>query len=463
MTSCEVCCEDFNKSSRARVNCQYCPYKACAGCAERYLLETVDDAHCMACRKGWSRENLVANFTQKFVTRSYKRRREDLLYEREKSLMPATQPFVECEKKIRQYHAEISRQRAALEKTTRDWNALASKPVEHWMRLLGTTDEFEAQVAGHKRCEEQRKLVNCMQIDIQHIEWIQNRLAMMIHGGRLETEKRQFVRACPYQDCRGFLSTAWKCGMCDMWTCPTCHEVKGPNKDVEHTCNPDNVATARLLDRDSRNCPKCASLIFKINGCDQMWCTQCHTAFSWKTGRVEGGVVHNPHYFEAQRLLGRVPRAHGDVPCGGFPDWPPVAQRIVNCSVELRNIFRNAYRSFGHGYHVLIPRYRTNDQEENRDLRIKLMIGDINEEEFKKKIQQREKARQRKTDIRQVLEMFTAVLNDLFQTFIQTRDVVILEGSLVELRSHTNDTFSALSKRWSKCAVPRVSEFYDLT
>jgi hypothetical protein len=174
-------------------------------------------------------------------------------------------------------------------------------------------------------------------------------------------------------------------------------------------------------------------------------------------------VVHNPHYFEAQRLLGRVPRAHGDVPCGGFPDWPPVAQRIVNCSVELRTLIRNAYRSFGHGYHVLIPRYRTNDQEENRDLRIKLMIGDINEEEFKKKIQQREKARQRKTDIRQVLEMFTAVLNDLFQTFIQTRDVMILEGSLVELRSHTNDTFSALSKRWSKCAVPWVSEFYDLT
>ena len=460
MTSCEVCCEDFNKSSRSKVKCQYCPFNACAGCEERYLLETSDDAHCMACRKGWSRENLVANFTQKFVTRTYKQRREELLFEREKSLMPATQPFVECEKKIRKYNGELTERRAAHEEEHRKWNVLIAKPTSYWTELLETTDEFEARVEGHRLSEEQRKIVNCIVVDIQHVEWIQHRLAMILHGGQLETEKRQFVRACPYQDCRGFLSTAWKCGMCEMWSCPTCHEVKGPDKDTEHTCNPDNVATARLLDRDSRHCPKCASSIFKINGCDQMWCTQCHTAFSWKTGRVETGVVHNPHYFEAQRLLGRLPRAHGDVPCGGFPDWPPVAQRLINASQFSKNTIRNAYRSFGHAYHHLIPRYRVNEQEENRDLRIKLMIGDMNEEEFKRRIQQREKARQRKTDIRQVLEMYTAVVNDLFQMYIQDSQLVVLENSMKELWLHTT-TMGAVSRRWSNCAVPRLTDYYD--
>lgn len=461
MTSCEVCCEDFNKSSRSKVKCQYCPFNACAGCTERYLLETSDDAHCMSCRKGWSRENLVANFTQKFVTRTYKQRREELLFEREKSLMPATQPFVECEKKIRRYNGELITKRSALEEANTKWNVIVGRPISYWLDMIGTTDEFEARVEGHRRSEEQHKIANCIMIDIQHVEWIQNRLAMMLHGGQLETEKRQFVRACPYQDCRGFLSTAWKCGMCEMWSCPTCHEVKGPDKDTEHTCNPDNVATARLLDRDSRHCPKCASSIFKINGCDQMWCTQCHTAFSWKTGRVETGVVHNPHYFEAQRLLGRLPRAHGDVPCGGFPDWPPVAQRLINASQVSKNSIRNAYRSFGHAYHHLIPRYRVNDQEENRDLRIKLMIGDMNEEEFKRRIQQREKARQRKTDIRQVLEMYTAVVNDLFQMYIQDSQLAVLENSMKELWLHTTTTMGAVSKRWSNCAVPRLTDYYD--
>jgi len=461
MTSCEVCCEDFNKSTRSKVKCQYCPFNACAGCEERYLLETSDDAHCMSCRKGWSRENLVANFTQKFVTRTYKQRREELLFEREKSLMPATQPFVECEKKIRKYNDELTERRAAHEEEQRKWIAFSTKPISYWTELLETTDEFEARVEGHRRSEEQRKIVNCIVVDIQHVEWIQHRLAMILHGGQLETEKRPFVRACPYQDCRGFLSTAWKCGMCEMWSCPTCHEVKGPDKDTEHTCNPDNVATARLLDRDSRHCPKCASSIFKINGCDQMWCTQCHTAFSWRTGRVETGVVHNPHYFEAQRLLGRLPRAHGDVPCGGFPDWPPVAQRLINASQFSKNTIRNAYRSFGHAYHHLIPRYRVNEQEENRDLRIKLMIGDMNEEEFKRRIQQREKARQRKTDIRQVLEMYTAVVNDLFQMYIQDSQLEILSNSMKELWLHTTTTMSAVSRRWSNCAVPRLTDYYD--
>ena len=38
-------------------------------------------------------------------------------------------------------------------------------------------------------------------------------------------------------------------------------------------------------------------MISKIDGCNQMWCTQCHVAFDWKTGAIQNSV-HNPHYFE---------------------------------------------------------------------------------------------------------------------------------------------------------------------
>ena len=458
--NCEVCCDQFNKSSRTLITCPYCPFRACSGCSERYLTETTEDAHCMACRKGWSREILVNNFSQKFVSRTYKTRREELLLEREKSMMPATQPYVEAEREIRKLAKKISEVQKEVENTNTRWTrlnitSLAVFAVEH-----NLTSEFEASILRHKFAQEERKIVSSLLIDIQHMEWHQQQLTWRMHGGALEHEKRQFVRACPYTDCKGFLSTAWKCGVCDNWTCPTCHEGKGPDKDAAHVCNPDNVATAELLARDSRHCPKCAALIFKINGCDQMYCTQCHTAFSWRTGRVEMGVIHNPHYYEFHRANGTLQRNPGDVPCGGFPDWHLIA-RLVNRNSLYWNSIVSAHRSYGHCMWALIPRYTTNMQD-NRDLRIKLMIGDIDEDEFKKKIQQREKARQRKTDIRHVLEMVGAVLLDLFQTFLQDNNIANLVESLNGLRTHVNTTLASVSKRYSNCAVPKFGENFDL-
>ena len=458
--SCEVCCDAFNKSTRAPITCPYCPFKTCSGCSERYLLETSDDAHCMACRKGWSREVLVDNFSQKFVSRTYKERREELLLEREKSMMPATQPYVETERRIRQLTAEIATINVEVRKETETWHRLTQTPLGPLAVAHGVASEFEASIIRHKTCQEQRKVLNNLAIDIQHLEWQQNQLTWRLNGNALENEKRQFVRACPYNGCKGFLSTAWKCGVCDNWTCPTCHEGKGPEKDAAHMCNPDNVATAQLLARDSRHCPKCAAMIFKINGCDQMYCTQCHTAFSWRTGRVETGTIHNPHYYDYMRRNGGLPRNPGDVPCGGFPDWSQVGRYITRASIFWAQV-ANAHRSYAHCQYALLPRYATG-LNDNRDLRIKFMIGDIDEMEFKRKIQQREKARQRKTDIHQVLEMVMAVLVDVFQKFVQDHDIDDLVTALDNLKAHVNGTMTAVSKRYSNCAVPKFNENFDL-
>ena len=122
----------------------------------------------------------------------------------------------------------------------------------------------------------------------------------------------------------------------------------------------------------------------------------------------------------------------------------------------------SAHRSWAHCQWVVLPRYTTNPQADNRDLRIKLMIGDIGEDEFKKKIQQREKARQRKTDIRQVLEMYQAVLNDLFQSFARTRDRSELMAALDGLRVHMNTTLKSISRRYTNCAVPTITAGFEL-
>ena len=457
---CEVCCEPFNKSTRSQITCQFCPFKACSECSERYLCDTTEDAHCMACRKGWSREILVNNFSQKFVTKKYKRRREDLLFEREKSMMPATQPYVELEKKVRQLSAAIAAAQAQAHKYTIEINKIESQPLGPLAVANNMVTEFDALILRHSLGAAQRKIQNGIFCDITHLEWHQAQLLTRLHGGHVENEKRAFVRACPFNDCKGFLSTAWKCGMCENWTCPECHEVKGAEKDAPHTCDPNNVATAQLLAKDSRNCPKCASMIFKINGCDQMYCTQCHTAFSWKTGRVETGQVHNPHYYEYMRAHGNLPRNPGDVPCGGMPDWALIA-RFIPRGDRLWGVIANAYRSQGHAQWVMAPRYDVVRLQENRDLRIKFMIGDIDEEEFKKKIQQREKARHRKTEIRQVIDMYSTVLIDVFQGAVVAKNCETLVASLVELKSHFNTTMSQVSQRYTKCAVPKLQDNFE--
>ena len=109
---------------------------------------------------------------------------------------------------------------------------------------------------------------------------------------------------------------------------------------------------------------------------------------------------------------------------------------------------------------------------ENRDLRIKLMIGDIDENEFKKKIQQREKSHQRKRDIQQVVEMYLTVLLDLFQTFhsnsttpsscilIKKSNTDALIQSLHGLRDHYNTTLTKVQFVY-KCAIPSINDDFN--
>ena len=451
--TCSVCCEQTNKTTRSLVKCPYCPFVVCSSCSERYLCETSEDAHCMSCRRAWSREILVDNFTQKFVTKTYKTRRENLLFEREKSMMPATQPYVEMTLKIKDLNKKIIKIKIDTEKAQEKASAIRMSPIE---------GNFDSIVERQRLYMEQTKIISSLSIDFRYAEWHQHQLIHRLHGGMVDNERRQFVRACPYDGCRGFLSTAWKCGVCENWTCPECHEGKGKDRDGPHECSPENLATAKLLNQDSRNCPNCAVAIFKINGCDQMYCTQCHTAFSWKSGRIETGPIHNPHYYEYMRAHGGLQRNPGDVPCGGFPDVRQVRQILINEPPEIATYIFAAHRSYGHCQWIITGRYIIDNRNDNRDLRIQYMINDIDEETFKKKIQQREKARQRKSDILQVLQMFMAVLVDLFQAFMQDRKVEAIVNSLRELRNHVNATLTDVSKRYGNCAVPYISLSYDI-
>lgn len=450
MANCEVCCEKFTLQIRKKINCPYCEYNACSECHTRYLTSTTERPHCMSCRKGWTREVLFNNFTSKFLNKTYKEHRENALFERERSLMPETQPYVEiaiARKKImKDNEAKLTAARAL----TLEYHRTTTQNIE----LMGKETWIEARIERNLRGI---KVLN--KLDIINREISHNNFVLQLYDQPGEVaEKRKFVRACPANGCKGFLSTAWKCGLCDARVCSTCHEVKTGD---DHECDPNSVATAEMLARDSKPCPHCASIIFKIDGCDQMFCTQCHTAFSWRTGRVETGRVHNPHYYEYMlRMNGAAPREPGDVVCGGLPVTPHIdtPRHRLTYSVTQRNELFTIHRMHGHIQHVVLHRYDQARLTENRDLRVGYMMNDVSEADFKKKIQQREKQADKKREIREVLELYQTVTMDLMQKVAQDPTKNFM-GEFYGIKEHVQSLLGKLATQWN-CAVPTFTNMW---
>jgi hypothetical protein len=117
---------------------------------------------------------------------------------------------------------------------------------------------------------------------------------------------------CPL-NCTGLVKNG-RCGDCKKTVCAKCRE----ERLEKHECNKELLETIKLIKRDTKQCPRCKTPIHKIDGCDQMFCTKCKTAFSWRTLNIHRGIIHNPHYHEymAQLNTGNVPIGAGDDPCG---------------------------------------------------------------------------------------------------------------------------------------------------
>lgn len=444
--TCNVCLETFNNSSRKRIQCNHCNFICCKTCAERYMLETSQDPHCMSCRKVWNREVLASNFTKKFVDQDLKKRREDVLLDREFSMLPATQRFVEAEikiEKLREEQANLAKLQGELQRQQHHIN----HRIYRLQAGYGDPDDKDANV---------------------------NTTGGASTSAQPTTRNNTFIRACPVDGCRGFLSSQWKCGICETWSCPECHEVKGKTRDAEHTCKPECLETAKLLAKDSKPCPKCGSMCTKVDGCNQVFAMCCQTVFNWRTGQIEQGAIHAPDYYRwLQRNGQEIPRNPLDIPCGGLPNAQLLLRAIRAADETLYNQISHIYRMVLHIQRVEQYRYRPNpneDREEaNRDLRIKYMRSKITKEKLKTLLQQREKAREKEQEIYNVLQTAVLAATDIFQRAVQKAEraplayteVTEVSEELQELRAFVNEGMSKISSTY-KCMTPRILENWNI-
>jgi len=322
-----------------------------------------------------------------------------MLLDQEKARMPETMPAVENYMKIGTMKKEISADQEEYDKIRAHLNKLKRK-----------IDTTKRNIKRYERGET---------------------------GG--EEKKREFKRKCGVEGCRGFLSSQWKCGLCATFTCPHCFEVLGKEKNCGHVCDPNNVESANMIKKETKPCPSCATPIFKIQGCDQMWCTQCHIAFSWKSGLRVNGVIHNPHFYQWQREGGGTARIQtpGAQVCGGLPGaWQFRRQlnRIITGDPYKSNAVTQAimglHNGCAHFQHWELDRLRRDCQNaaNNKNLRIKYLCKEISEAVLMTKLQQQDKKREKKMAQLQIYELLNTVflenLNDIQQLILTPTDII---------------------------------------
>jgi len=386
--TCIICAEDFNLTKRQPITCEFCEFIACSVCCKRYILDQ-EISTCMNtdCKKEWTRKFVVNTFPKTWVSNSWKDMNAKVGVDKEKALFPATMGVIADIKAKEAVKAEL-------------------------VQLQQQVDALNSQ------------------------KWL---LQTQLANGSIVAEKSvSNGRKCSDPECRGYLSTQWKCGLCEKWACHECHVIKGYTRDADHNCDPDTLATARLLDKDTKPCPKCSTPIHKIEGCDQMWCTQCHTGFSWKRGTIENRV-HNPHYYEWQRQNngGRAPRNVGDFECGrDIGDYDTISnitfgftklkscidvlsiehsKKILNAKDDILRIIRNTV----HLHEVCGPRFRSNNEDINQDARIKFITKKYDDKKFTSIIHKNNKAISKKQDIFNVIQLQHQGITDIVFRIIE--------------------------------------------
>jgi hypothetical protein len=202
-----------------------------------------------------------------------------------------------------------------------------------------------------------------------------------------------------------------------------------------------------------------------------MWCTQCRTAFSWRTGAIETHI-HNPHYYEWMRRNngGVAPRNPGDN--GGCAELGHLFGGQIYHLLETKSgkkkldpkpakLSKTVYdisRSIIHLREVELPRYRVDEQENNTGLRVKYMRNKITKEEFQKLVQQANKRYEKKRETYGILQLLVTTATDILyrvkQNIIECDDDQYDEAfktllEVNEITEYTNECLTDISNTYN--------------
>ena len=202
-----------------------------------------------------------------------------------------------------------------------------------------------------------------------------------------------------------------------------------------------------------------------------MFCTQCHTAFSWNTCRIETGIIHNPHYFEWRSQNGNQERNLLEIQCGREIDHEIVYRVNHICNTDIGLIARQVL----HIRQVELQKYVVNRINDNSDIRIRYLRSQITQKVFKQTLQKRFKTSEKRSEIGAILATYTHCVTDIIYRLIadhkkykKTQDVIDLTNGtmtpfdskyyyeLQQLIAYTNDCFTNIGQIY-KCKAFQIT------
>lgn len=413
---CSVCLTKYtNRNIDQCIQCQ-CGFEACRECCLTYALPS-----CMKCNTHFTKQ-----FCKKFnILTLFKSYHEKLTWEREFSLLASTQPFLDWE----------------------DTVAKLKKRLRFGERVL---------------FPEKPKMF-------------------------LNSSTTNPIFACPGSECRGFVGGS-HCGTCKKEVCAKCREfVHAPSSSVpssekednttepqkrsiyasnnnnnnnsklkaKHVCDPLLLASITSIAQEAKSCPRCRAQIFRIEGCNHMFCTNCRTHFDWETNRVLTSSS-NHHYdlttaFSTNvAILSKNSNSENTEQCSTDPFTDAIPSSVVSSPEINQDIFRALWKEPISARFLLRKRlsaFETEFQYQESLLRIRLMFlrGQVTEDQAKSRVLQEDEKHEKMFRQRSLLEMYLNICNDLQRMVYVNRNQANQEDAL-RIYKNLIDTCQAASR-----------------
>ena len=401
MTECETCI----KKCSTLTSCSNCSYKSCKVCVGKFLCASINEPRCMNCKHPFSREFLIESMGMHWYDNKYKNTRKEVLFDREQTLFSDTLEFAEQYRNIDIIHKNI--RQATIE---------FGQKREEFMQYKLKFDRYICQMYNTIG-----SLTRGVIPPVEHIPTVEKTII-----------RTKIYQKCPVKDCVGMVNNENVCIACNANVCATCCEVK----DSEHVCDPNTIETMKMLKKDTKNCPKCATPIHRSSGCYQMWCTYCHTTFHYRTLEILNENIHNPHYVDWLRNNTEIHQQ----PDGG--NCRELTHRTFNVFKETNHpLYVSCSNIMTHVFHLNATTLRAardqlriyTNEETKRLNRTHFMLGKLDEKKYKVLLFKSYKQTQRWSDVIDLVTMYITTLKTILANVLITQNINTLMHEMTTL------------------------------
>jgi hypothetical protein len=453
------------------IRCFSCKQEYCTKCVKTYLLQTTtEEPHCMNCRQVIDYHIFIDKFDKTWRLGEYKKHKEKILWEKEQAHFPSTVGYIELVKKRdeisklqREYHDKYNYYSFKLRRTNAfddDNLKLYKQKKKHYYELAQKYNEELNEIFRQLQYNKEKKL------------------------------KYQWTQACPEKECKGFLNEKYDCPLCSKHFCKDCLECVPQEEIKTHVCNEELKETMKMIRKESRPCPTCGEYISKVSGCDQMFCTECGTAFSWTTGLKEMGVIHNPH---AHTFFQQNPNALQDYMNhrngGGGVGQGECREQVPNYNHQQRliknmlhsswneleiNMFYQQCENIEHvrrnlAEYNIYSRQRyarlIHENGDNLELRVRFLKNEMDEKKFKTILHMRTKKNQFQKLIHELIISTVTIVTGLLWSMLEVRalhDFLKITEMMFDLRTSTNEMIQKLKEKHNYTEQIVIGEFFEI-